>query len=81
MLKDKYDTIIPSISEKIPVKRIGKPEDVAEAVVMLMSNGYINGEILNITGGQHITGAEYITNVLEERGHLSDLKQESEDKS
>ena len=52
------------VSEKIPVRRIGKPEDVAEAVIMLMSNGYISGEILNLTGGEHITGGEYITNVF-----------------
>ena len=81
MLKNKYDTIISFVSEKIPVRRIGKPEDVAEAVIMLMSNGYISGEIFNLTGGEHINGGEYITNVLKERGHLLDLKKESEDKS
>lgn len=81
MLKDKYDTIISFVSEKIPVKRVGKPEDVAEAVIMLMSNGYISREILNLTGGEHITGGECITNILKERGHLLDLKKESEDKS
>ncbi|MCL2933066.1 MAG: hypothetical protein MGG11_12650 [Trichodesmium sp. MAG_R03] len=81
MLKDKYDTIISFVSEKIPLKRVGKPEDVAEAVIMLMNNGYISGEILNLTGGEQITGGEYITNVFKARGHLSDLQKQSEDKS
>ena len=63
LLKDKYDSIIPFVSEQIPVQRIGKPEEVAEVVIMLMSHGYINGEILNLTGGEHITGREYIMNL------------------
>jgi len=42
-----------SIIEAIPLKRLGKPEDVAEAVVFLASDkaSFITGEVLDINGG------------------------------
>ena len=33
------------------VKRIGKPEDIAETVLYLMSNGYTTGSTLYVEGG------------------------------
>jgi NAD(P)-dependent dehydrogenase (short-subunit alcohol dehydrogenase family) len=36
---------------KLPVGRIGRPEEVAEAVVFLMTNGFITGTVLPIDGG------------------------------
>ncbi len=41
------------ILERIPMGRFGKPEDVAEAVVFLCSDGagYITGQVLTIDGG------------------------------
>jgi 3-oxoacyl-[acyl-carrier protein] reductase len=42
-----------SIIEAIPLKRLGKPEDVAEAVVFLASDkaSFITGQVLDINGG------------------------------
>ncbi|NJK52126.1 MAG: SDR family oxidoreductase [Cyanobacteria bacterium CRU_2_1] len=58
VLGDNYDAVIRAVSEKIPVKRIGKSEEVAEAVIMLMHNGFINGEVLHIDGGErHVSAA------------------------
>lgn len=45
------DAIVQSISEKLPVKRIGKPEEIADAVVFLMSNGFATGTTLLLDGG------------------------------
>jgi 3-oxoacyl-[acyl-carrier protein] reductase len=40
-------------AEKIPLRRGGKPEDVANAVVFLASDlsAYITGQVLNVCGG------------------------------
>lgn len=41
---------------KIPLKRLAKPEDIAKAVLFLCSSeaGYITGQILNVCGGLSI---------------------------
>jgi 3-oxoacyl-[acyl-carrier protein] reductase len=39
------------IEKKIPLKKLGEPEDVALAVISLITNEYINGTILEINGG------------------------------
>jgi NAD(P)-dependent dehydrogenase (short-subunit alcohol dehydrogenase family) len=36
---------------RLPVGRIGRPEEVAAAVIFLMSNGYVTGAVLPIDGG------------------------------
>ncbi len=42
-----------TLSAMVPMKRFGKPEEVAEAVAFFASAGssYITGEVLNINGG------------------------------
>jgi NAD(P)-dependent dehydrogenase (short-subunit alcohol dehydrogenase family) len=40
---------------KLPVGRIGRPEEVAEAVVFLMTNGFVTGTVLPIDGGGGLT--------------------------
>jgi len=43
--------IVEAIAEKLPVKRIGKPEEIADAVLFLMGNGFITGATLLVDGG------------------------------
>ena len=45
-----------AIVAKIPSNRLGKPEDVANAVTFLTSNqsDYINGETLHVNGGMYL---------------------------
>ncbi len=38
----------------IPVRRIGEPKEVADAVIFLLRNDYITGQILNVDGGRCI---------------------------
>ncbi len=42
--------------EEIPMKRLGKPEDVANVCLFLASDlsGYITGEVINVNGGLYI---------------------------
>jgi NAD(P)-dependent dehydrogenase (short-subunit alcohol dehydrogenase family) len=36
---------------RLPVQRIGRPEELADAVLFLMKNGYVNGITLTVDGG------------------------------
>ena len=38
-------------SATLPVGRIGTPDDVAQAVLLLMTNGFMTGEVLHVDGG------------------------------
>jgi 3-oxoacyl-[acyl-carrier protein] reductase len=46
------------IKQSIPVKRLGKPEDVAHAVLFLVSDeaSYITGQVLKVDGGLTLGG-------------------------
>ncbi|MGE0200870.1 MAG: 3-oxoacyl-[acyl-carrier-protein] reductase [Candidatus Melainabacteria bacterium] len=40
------------IQEHIPLKRIGRPEDIAKAVLFLVTSGdYVTGQVLQVDGG------------------------------
>lgn len=41
--------------ERIPVGRLGTPQEVAVVVTMLVCNGYINGKTININGGLYMS--------------------------
>ena len=48
------DDIQQNILKKIPLKRMGKPEEVAEVVAFLARQGsYINGSIIHVNGGMY----------------------------
>ena len=38
----------------VPVKRVGAPEDVGNAVAMVVGNGFFTGAILDCDGGRHL---------------------------
>jgi NAD(P)-dependent dehydrogenase (short-subunit alcohol dehydrogenase family) len=52
------DEITQKVVKGIPLGRIGRPEDVANAVVFLLGEegSYITGKVLQVDGGQLITG-------------------------
>jgi NAD(P)-dependent dehydrogenase (short-subunit alcohol dehydrogenase family) len=39
---------------RIPLDRLGSPEDIARAAVYLIENDFITGEVLTVDGGQHL---------------------------
>ncbi len=42
------------LAEGIPLKRAGSPEDVAKALLFLLSSDFVTGELLFVTGGEHL---------------------------
>lgn len=49
------EKVLAGIVEKVPQKRLGKPEEVARGVAFLCSDGaYITGQQLNINGGLYM---------------------------
>jgi len=45
--------VLTSIAEKVPVRRMGETEDIANACLFLASNeaGYVNGTVISVDGG------------------------------
>jgi NAD(P)-dependent dehydrogenase (short-subunit alcohol dehydrogenase family) len=41
-------------AHSLPVARVGRPEDVAAAIVMLAHNGFITGTVVEVDGGGHL---------------------------
>lgn len=46
-----YDTV----ADKLPLKRVGHPEDVAQGVLYLIQNHFVTGTILHVDGGHTLT--------------------------
>jgi NAD(P)-dependent dehydrogenase (short-subunit alcohol dehydrogenase family) len=55
--EDQRQAYFDSVAAVTPVRRVGKPEDVADAIVYLASAGYITGTVLECTGGTNLTAA------------------------
>lgn len=45
------ESVVRSLSERLPDGRIGEPEEIADAVTFLMGNGFVTGTVLCVDGG------------------------------
>jgi NAD(P)-dependent dehydrogenase (short-subunit alcohol dehydrogenase family) len=43
-----------AMAERLPVRRIGQPADIANAFVALMRNGFITGTVVHVDGGHRL---------------------------
>jgi NAD(P)-dependent dehydrogenase (short-subunit alcohol dehydrogenase family) len=42
------------LANKIPLRRTGSLDDVTSAVLFLLNSEFITGEVLTVTGGEHL---------------------------
>jgi NAD(P)-dependent dehydrogenase (short-subunit alcohol dehydrogenase family) len=43
--------ILTEAAQALPGGRVGRPVEIAEAIILLLSNGYMNAEVLHIEAG------------------------------
>lgn len=55
MPQARRDAMYASVAEKLPVGRVAAPEEIAEAILLLVQNGFITGTTLDIDGGHIIS--------------------------
>jgi NAD(P)-dependent dehydrogenase (short-subunit alcohol dehydrogenase family) len=49
--EDQRQAVFSEYGAKTPVGRIGRPEEVAEGIASLVTNGFITGQVLTVDGG------------------------------
>lgn len=42
-------------ADRIPLKRIGQPDEVADVALLLACNGYVSGQTINVNGGMYMS--------------------------
>lgn len=52
MPEDDRRATLNAFAAALPVKRVGKPEDVKKAVLYLIDNGFTTGAVIDVDGGQ-----------------------------
>jgi len=48
---DRREAAFAATGASLPVRRVGQPSEVAEAIVMAATNGYLSGAVLDVDGG------------------------------
>jgi NAD(P)-dependent dehydrogenase (short-subunit alcohol dehydrogenase family) len=51
---DKKDDTLSAMAQRLPVGRVGRPDDVADAIAFLMGNGFTTGSVLHVEGGHRL---------------------------
>ena len=53
MLSTMPDYIVEAVKNDVDLKRVGKPEDIADTAVFLLSDlsSYITGQVIRVDGG------------------------------
>ncbi len=51
---DKKNDTLRAMAERLPVGRVGRPDDIADAIGFLMGNTFTTGTILHVEGGHRL---------------------------
>jgi NAD(P)-dependent dehydrogenase (short-subunit alcohol dehydrogenase family) len=55
MAGDRKDEVLAAQAKRVPLGRVAQPDDIAHAIVFLMTNEYTTGETLTVDGGYSLT--------------------------
>jgi len=50
----KDETYLDRLAEKVPLRKHGGPQDIADAVLYLLKSDYVTGQIIYVDGGRHL---------------------------
>ncbi|MHB1296786.1 MAG: SDR family oxidoreductase [Anaerolineae bacterium] len=42
------------LARNVPAKRVGSPEEISRTLLFLLHSDYVTGEVIRVTGGQHL---------------------------
>jgi len=48
------DKMLAAMASSLPVGRVGTPQDIAQAILFLLTNGYTTGTVLHVEGGHRL---------------------------
>jgi NAD(P)-dependent dehydrogenase (short-subunit alcohol dehydrogenase family) len=51
---DAKASTLDAMARRLPVGRVGQPEDIADAIRFLMRNGFVTGTVLHVEGGHRL---------------------------
>jgi NAD(P)-dependent dehydrogenase (short-subunit alcohol dehydrogenase family) len=54
MSEDKKTEMFAAMAARLPSGRIGRVEDIAQAVMFLMKSGFVTGTVVDVDGGHRL---------------------------
>lgn len=54
MVKAMPEDVLAKVVERVPMQRLGTPQEIADAVVFICHSGYMTGQSININGGLYM---------------------------
>jgi NAD(P)-dependent dehydrogenase (short-subunit alcohol dehydrogenase family) len=51
---ERKTAMLSAMAQRLPVGRVGQPEEIADAILAVMQNGFINGTVVHVDGGQRL---------------------------
>jgi len=55
MTEEARQQLYESIASRLPVQRVGTPEDAAQSVMYLLTNSFVTGTVIHVDGGHVLT--------------------------
>jgi len=54
MVANMPEKVLKSVVDRVPLKRLGKPDEIGHSIVYLLENDYFTGRVLKVDGGLRI---------------------------